>query len=99
MRTTTVIAGTLLAFASTVAMSQDIPRDQSTQLQQQMQPMQPKGNGPAPVPRTGDSSEGGVQSGSSGSGATLMQNREQGMSPESSPAPTQGSQSTGPIKQ
>ena len=98
MRTTTVIAGALVALASTAAMSQDMPRGQSMQHPQQMQPMQPNGNGPAPKPRTGDASQGGVQSGTSGSG-TLMQKREQGMSPESSSAPTQGSQSTGPIKQ
>ena len=95
MRTTTVIAGALLALASTAAMSQDMSRDQLMQRPQQMQPGR---NEPVPTPRTGDSAQGGVPSGTSGSG-TLMQQREQGMSPNSSQAPGQGSQSTGPIKQ
>lgn len=91
MRTTTVIAGALLALASTAALSQEMSRDQLMQRQQQIQPGK---NEPVPAPRTGDSSQGGVQSGTSGSG-TLMQQREQGMST----APSQGSQSTGTIKQ
>ncbi|SAK59512.1 hypothetical protein AWB76_02764 [Caballeronia temeraria] len=91
MRTTTVIAGALLALASTGATSQEMSRDQLMQRQQHMQPGK---NEPVPRPQTGDSSQGGVQSGTSG-GGTLMQQREQGMSPEQS----QGSRSTGAIKQ
>ncbi|BAO86031.1 MULTISPECIES: hypothetical protein [Caballeronia] len=91
MRTTIAIAGALLAIASTSALSQEMSREQLMQRQQQMQPSK---NEPMPSPRAGDSSQGGVQSGSSGSG-TLMQQREQGMSPNQS----QGSQSSGPMKQ
>jgi hypothetical protein len=91
MRTTTVIAGALLALASTAALSQEMSRDQMMQRQQQMQPGK---NEPMPSPRTGDASQGGVQPGTSDSG-TLMQKREQGMSPNQS----QGSQSSGTIKQ
>lgn len=95
MRTANMIAGTLLVLASAAAMSQDMSRDQPMQRPQQMQPNR---NDTVSAPRPGDSSQGGVQSGTSESG-TLMQKREQGMSPESSPAPAQGSQSTGTIKQ
>jgi hypothetical protein len=91
MKTPIIIAGALLALSSTVALSQEMSRDQLMQRQQQMQPGK---NEPMPAPRTGDASQGGVQSGTSGSG-TLMQQREQGMSPNQS----QGSQSTGTIKQ
>ncbi|MFM0321170.1 hypothetical protein [Caballeronia glebae] len=91
MRTTTVIAGALLALASTSALSQEMSRDQLMQRQQQMQPGKTE---PTPSPRTGDSSQGGVQSGTS-SGGTLMQQREQGMSP----AQPGDSKSTGAIKQ
>ncbi|WP_250512786.1 hypothetical protein [Caballeronia sp. INDeC2] len=91
MRTTTMIAGALLALASTAALSQEMSRDQMMQRQQQMQPGK---SDSMPAPRTGDASQGGVQSGSSGSG-TLMQQREQGMSPNQA----QGSQSTGTMKQ
>ncbi|BBU27210.1 hypothetical protein BTHE68_09440 [Burkholderia sp. THE68] len=91
MRTTTVIAGALLALASTAALSQEMSRDQLMQRQQQMQPGKSE---PMPAPRAGDSSQGGVQSGTSGSG-TLMQQREQGMSPNQAPT----SPSTGTIKQ
>ncbi|WP_321791558.1 hypothetical protein [Caballeronia sp. J97] len=91
MRATPMIAGALLALASTAALSQEMSRDQLMQRQQQMQPGK---NDAMPSPRTGDASQGGVQSGTSGSG-TLMQQREQGMSPNQS----QGSPSTGAIKQ
>ncbi|SAK65427.1 hypothetical protein AWB77_02481 [Caballeronia fortuita] len=91
MKFTTVIAGALVALASTAALSQEISREQMMQRQQQMQPGK---NETMPAPRTGDASQGGVQSGTSGSG-TLMQQREQGMSP----GQAQGSQSTGTIKQ
>jgi hypothetical protein len=91
MRGPIVIAGALLALASATALSQEMSREQLMQRQQQMQPGK---NEPMPAPRTGDSSQGGVQSGSSGSG-TLMQQREQGMSADQ----PQGSKSTGTIKQ
>ncbi|EKS68121.1 MULTISPECIES: hypothetical protein [Caballeronia] len=91
MKTTTAIAGALLALASTSALSEEMSRDQLMQRQQQMQPGK---NEPMPAPRTGDSSQGGVQSGTSG-GGTLMQQREQGMSP----AQPGDSKSTGTIKQ
>ncbi|SAL63694.1 hypothetical protein AWB71_03663 [Caballeronia peredens] len=95
MKTTTAIAGALLAIASTTAFAQEMSRDQMMQRQQQMQPGRTDA---VPSPRTGDSSQGGVPSGTSGSG-TLMQQREQGMSPNSSSNSPQGSQSTGTIKQ
>ncbi|SPB18527.1 hypothetical protein NOV72_05726 [Caballeronia novacaledonica] len=91
MRTPILIAGTLLALASTAALSQEMSREQLMQRQQQMQPGK---NETMPAPRTGDASQGGVQSGSSGSG-TLMEQREQGMSPNQA----KGSQSTGTMKQ
>jgi hypothetical protein len=95
MRTTIAIAGALLTIASSAAFAQEMSRDQLMQRQQQMQPGR---NDTVPAPRTGDSSQGGVQSGTSGSG-TLMQQREQGMSPNPSQGAPQGSQSTGTMKQ
>lgn len=95
MRTNTAIAGALLAIASSTALAQEMSRDQ---LMQHPQPMQPGKNDTVPAPRTGDSSQGGVQSGTSGSG-TLMQKREHGMSPSPSQSTPQGSQSTGTMKQ
>lgn len=95
MRTTTAIAGALLAIASSTAFAQEMSRDQ---LMQHPQPMQPGKNDAVPTPRTDDSSQGGVQSGTTGSG-TLMQKREHGMSPNPSTGTPQGSQSTGTIKQ
>jgi hypothetical protein len=94
MRSTIVIAGAVLALASTATLSQEMSRDQLMQRQQQTQQMQPGKNEPAPSPRTGDASRGGVPSGTSGSG-TLMQQREQGMSPNRS----QGSSSSGSMTQ
>lgn len=95
MKATAIIAGALLALASTAALAQDMSRDQLNQRPSQMKPE----SGTAPTQRMNESSQGGVQSGSgsSGSGA-LMQQREQGMSPEGS-QPGQGSSSTGKMKQ
>ncbi|SAK52915.1 hypothetical protein [Caballeronia ptereochthonis] len=91
----TIVIGALVAIASTAAFGQEMSRDQLMQRQQQMQPGR---NDTVPAPRAGDSSQGGVQSGSSSSG-TLMQQREQGMSPSPSQGTPQNSQSTGTIKQ
>ncbi|SAK48196.1 hypothetical protein AWB79_01262 [Caballeronia hypogeia] len=95
MSITTMIAGAFLALASTATLAQEMSRDQMMQHPQQMQPGR---NEPMPSPRTGDSSQGGVQSGTSGSG-TLMQKREQGMAPGQSQGSPQGSQATGTMKQ
>ncbi|WP_144063324.1 hypothetical protein [Caballeronia insecticola] len=95
MKTTTAIAGVLFALVSTTALAQEMSRDQMMQRQQQMQPGRTDA---VPTPRTGDSSQGGVPSGTSSSG-TLMQQREQGMSPNSTSNSSKGSQSTGTMKQ
>ena len=94
MRTMTAVAGALIVLASTTALSQGTSRDQS----QRQQQMQPGSNEPSPAPGTDGSSQGGMQAGSSESG-TLMQRREQGMSPNSSKDSGQDAQSTGKIKQ
>jgi hypothetical protein len=95
MRASIPIAAVLLALSSASAFSQDMSRDQ---LMQRPQPMQPGKNDSVPAPRTGDASQGGVPSGTSGSG-TLMQQRERGMSPDASPTAPRAPQSTGTMKQ
>jgi hypothetical protein len=95
MKTRLLLVGGLLGAASTLAMAQDMTRDQ---LNQRPQTMQERPQSVTPTARMNDMSRGGVQPGTSGSG-TLMQQREQGMAPDSSPAPANGGQSTGTIKQ
>ncbi|MDR5854217.1 hypothetical protein P9239_12955 [Caballeronia sp. LZ062] len=91
MKATAAIAGAVLALASTAPFAQEMTRDQMNQRPQtQEQSASPGGSN--------DASQGGAPSGTSGSG-TLMQKREQGMSPDTSQAPAHGSKSTGTMKQ
>ncbi|MGT2474588.1 hypothetical protein [Paraburkholderia terrae] len=92
MKTATIVVGAFLALVSAAAPTQD---DKSMPTQQQTQPGRDE---LSPASRTGDLSKGGMQSGSSESG-TLMQRREQGMSPDSSQNSGQNPQSTGKMKQ
>ncbi|GGD53909.1 hypothetical protein [Caballeronia grimmiae] len=94
MKATAAIAGALLALASTATFAQDMSRDQMNQRPKQMQG-QPSAS---PMPGSNDASQGGAPAGTSGSG-TLMQQREQGMSPDASTAPSGGGKATGTMKQ
>ncbi|WP_244813760.1 hypothetical protein [Caballeronia sp. Lep1P3] len=94
MKATAAIAGALLALASTASFAQEMTRDQLNQ-----RPQTQQGQASAsPTPGSNDASQGGTTAGTSGSG-TLMQKREQGMSPDSSAAPGTSKKSTGQIKQ
>ncbi|WP_250499245.1 hypothetical protein [Caballeronia sp. GAWG1-5s-s] len=93
MKATAAIAGALLALASTASLAQEMTRDQMNQRPQTQQQGQNASPGGA-----NDAAQGGAPSGTSGSG-TLMQKREQGMSPDTSQPPARGSKSTGTMKQ
>jgi hypothetical protein len=95
MKATIAIAGALLALSSAATFAQNMSRDQPMQ---RPQPTQSGQNDSVPTPQSGDASQGGAQSGTSGSG-TLMQKREQGMSPDTSHNAPRSPQSTGAIKQ
>ncbi|WP_250472059.1 hypothetical protein [Caballeronia sp. GAFFF1] len=92
MKATAAIAGALLALASTASLAQDMTRDQMNQ-----RPPTQQGQNASPG-GANDEAQGGAPSGTSGSG-TLMQKREQGMSPDTSQPPARGSKSTGTMKQ
>ncbi|KIG10294.1 hypothetical protein [Caballeronia concitans] len=94
MKATAAMAGALLALVSTATFAQEMSRDQLNQRPQQMQGQ----TNASPTPGSNDASQGGVPAGTSGSG-TLMQQRQQGMSPEASPAPARGGKATGTMKQ
>ena len=94
MKAIAAIAGAVLALASTASLAQEMTRDQMNQRPQAQQGQ----TSASPTPGSHDASQGGAAAGTSGSG-TLMQRREQGMSPDSSKAPAQGSKSTGTMTQ
>ncbi|WP_250464371.1 hypothetical protein [Caballeronia sp. GAFFF2] len=95
MKSTALIAGALIALVSTATLAQEMSRDQLNQRPSQMQQVQP---GVSPGKNMNDSAQGGVPSGTAGSG-TLMQQREKGMAPDATQAPAKGANSTGTMKQ
>jgi hypothetical protein len=96
MKVKLFVAFAVMASASATAFAQDMTRDQLNS--QRPQTMQERPQSVSPSARMNDSSRGGVQSGNANSG-TLMQRREQGMSPGSSQAPARNNDSTGTMSQ
>jgi hypothetical protein len=94
MKATVVITGAILSIVGSAAIAQDMSRDQLNQKPQTMQ----RDSGASPTARMNDAAQGGVPAGTANSGS-LMQKREQGMSPDSTQTPSTDSKSTGTMKQ